>query len=162
MKAANSVREFELPSSKGIVDIMIIEHFFDGINEINERLLSMSIDPPDDIFPREKAINSGLNLFHVQKAVQNALKDPSRFSSFSRTMQGKLRQTFDILKDIKLEVLDHTGELYFPTMKIKVLAFEEDKQYEKPIIIETIEPTVYFKGELVKIGKVVVGKPKNT
>jgi hypothetical protein len=71
-------------------------------------------------------------------------------------MTTKLAQTFDLMKEKKIEVIDHTGQEYFPTMNINVLGFEKTATAQKPSITETIEPTIYFNGEMVKTGKVIV------
>lgn len=156
MKTAQNVPEFNLPGSSGSIGFEIVEALLLRVEEIAQSVSVVGPGGSGSDFSKEEAVKLGSNLFQVEQALNFALADPERLSSFSRTMSIKLKQTFQLIANKKIEVVDHTGEDYFPTMKVEVLSFETGKDFDKPTITETIEPTVYFSGEMVKIGKVVV------
>jgi hypothetical protein len=155
MKFLNDIEEFKLPKPQWAIGSQMTEYLFLKLEEIGAALKSGNQDNAVG-FGKEESIQLGTNLFQVSKALGFALNDPERLSSFSRTMTTKLAQTFDLMKEKKIEVIDHTGQEYFPTMNINVLGFEKTTTAQKPSITETIEPTIYFNGEMVKTGKVIV------
>ena len=162
MKAVHNVREFNLPKPSGSIGLEIAEALLAKVDEIAKSV--KTVDPGDvgSGLSKEDGVKLGANLFQVEKALSFALEDPERFSSFSRTMSNKLKQTFQLLAENKIEVINHTGDEYFPTMKIEVLSFETDENISKPTISETIDPTIYFNGEMVKMGKVIVTQKTHT
>ena len=64
-----------------------------------------------------------------------------------------------------IEVNDYSNDKYIDGLNLDVLTFEKNNSIKDPIIKEMVEPSVMFKGKLVKKGKVVViggkwyGKP---
>ena len=44
-------------------------------------------------------------------------------------------------------------------MALKVLLFETDEKLEESVITETIKPSIYYDGELILNGEVVVSIP---
>ncbi len=162
MKHLNHVQEFKFSHAQEILDLLLVEYLFDSLEKIEKRLENTdnenSADKNIAIFTKENSIELGTNLFQISRALEFALKTPERLNSFSKIMTSKLAQIFDAMKSKKIEVINHTGEEYFATMMIKVLDFEIDPNVTKPTITETIEPSIYFNGEMVKIGKIIVTK----
>lgn len=158
MKYLNQINEFKLPNAQGIAQLQLLEHLLLKLNEITKSLEPEGNDNEKNVaqFSKEDSIQLGNNLFQISRALSFALQDPERLSSFSRTMTSKLAQTFEAIRNKKIEVIDHTGDEYFATMLVKVLDFDKKPEITKPTITETIEPTIYFNDEMVKMGKVIV------
>ena len=55
-----------------------------------------------------------------------------------------------------IEVNDYSNDKYIDGLNLDVLTFEKNNSIKDPIIKEMVEPSVMFKGKLVKKGKVVV------
>ena len=55
-----------------------------------------------------------------------------------------------------IEVNDYSNHKYIDGLNLDVLTFEKNNSIKDPIIKEMVEPSVMFKGKLVKKGKVVV------
>jgi uncharacterized protein YqfB (UPF0267 family) len=63
-------------------------------------------------------------------------------------------------KDITIQ--DKTGEPYDPGMALRVVSAEPRAELLCPLIVETITPTVFHRGNIIHIGEVIVGKPAIT
>jgi hypothetical protein len=44
-------------------------------------------------------------------------------------------------------------------MSLKVVAFQPTPGIGRERVIETIKPTIYFKGKAIQMGEVIVGRP---
>jgi hypothetical protein len=74
-------------------------------------------------------------------------------------MNRDVEAAADFIHQGDLEIKDHTGEIYDGGMRIKVIAFQKMDGLSRERIIETIKPTIYFKGKLLQLGEVIVGTP---
>jgi len=74
-----------------------------------------------------------------------------------------LESILDTLKNAKVEIRDHTGEK-FPqgNPALKVIAFQPTHSVQYEVIAETIKPTIYYNGELIQMGQVIVEIPQST
>lgn len=66
---------------------------------------------------------------------------------------------WDVLLQAGVEVTDHVGERVTGGEAFHVLAYEPAPGLLRDQVIETVRPTVYFRGALVQAGQVIVGKP---
>lgn len=80
----------------------------------------------------------------------------------SNSVLDQLQRVKDIFKRQEIEVHDHTGEGYNDGMSVNPLHIEEvDSLLAGEMkIIETVKPSVYFKGQIISHGEVIVGKGK--
>lgn len=69
-----------------------------------------------------------------------------------------LVSTWDALQRNGLEIQDHSGDRYVAGQLIKA-HFEAAPDLHEDTITDTIMPTVYFNGEVIQMGEVVVGTP---
>jgi len=65
----------------------------------------------------------------------------------------------DALREFGVETVDHTGQRYDTGSALKVITSEKRAGLNREEIIETLKPTVRFKGRLLQQGEVVVGEP---
>jgi hypothetical protein len=73
-----------------------------------------------------------------------------------------LESALEILSDAGLEVQDHTNERVpdHGIYGVKQLAFEPTAGLRFDTVIETVKPTIYYKGQQVQMGEVIVGTPE--
>jgi len=45
-------------------------------------------------------------------------------------------------------------------MSLKVISFQPTPGLGRERVIETIKPTIYFKGKAIQMGEVIVGRPE--
>jgi hypothetical protein len=64
------------------------------------------------------------------------------------------------LKEEAIEIQDHTGELYDPSLSLRVAAFQPTPGLEQDRILETLKPTVYHRKQRIQVGEVIVGIPE--
>ena len=55
-----------------------------------------------------------------------------------------------------IEIIDHTNQKFNEGKNLDVLAVEQDEKISESIIKETKEPTILFKGQVIRKGKVVI------
>jgi hypothetical protein len=64
------------------------------------------------------------------------------------------------LREENIEVQDHTGSAYDPSLSLRVAAFQPVPGIENDRILETLKPTVYHHQERIQVGEVIVGIPE--
>ena len=67
---------------------------------------------------------------------------------------------FDALTRYGVETKDHARQKYDDGLGLKVITSESRPDLKHPEIIETLKPTVRYKGKSLQIGEVVVGTPE--
>ncbi|ORT53634.1 hypothetical protein [Streptomyces sp. CB03238] len=81
-------------------------------------------------------------------------------SKTSRQISRSLRTARQALQEgVELKIQDHDGDDYDPGLSLKVLSFEDDPALTREVVRETFLPSVYFRGRLIQMGEVVVGRP---
>jgi len=80
----------------------------------------------------------------------------------SNSVLDQLQRVRDIFMRQEIEVHDHTNEAYNDGMSVKALHIEEVDNLPtgELRIIETVKPSVYFKGQIISHGEVIVAKGK--
>ncbi|MEU0198014.1 MULTISPECIES: hypothetical protein [unclassified Streptomyces] len=63
------------------------------------------------------------------------------------------------LADGGLEIQEHDGEPFDPGQSLEVLAFQDEPGLTREVVLETLRPSVYYRGERIQMGQVVVGRP---
>jgi hypothetical protein len=67
---------------------------------------------------------------------------------------------WDVVKQAGVEIRDYGDEPFVSGMSLNVVAFQPMPGLERERILETIKPTVYYKGKPIQMGDVVVGTPE--
>jgi hypothetical protein len=63
------------------------------------------------------------------------------------------------LREEEVDVQDHTGALYDPSLSLRVAAFQPTPGLQQDRIVETLKPTVYWRQQRIQVGEVIVGMP---
>jgi hypothetical protein len=63
------------------------------------------------------------------------------------------------LADDGLEIQDHDGTPFDSGLSLEVLVFEDRPGLTREVVLETVRPSVYFRGERIQMGQVIVGRP---
>ena len=145
----------------------------------DKKRMNIVVIPPSQLEKLMKGQNLGLNgdTYDVSSLVANLAIEFWRLEkrlekekeSLSQDKERGANSVFDQIQRIKdvfkkqeIEVKEHKGDKYNDGMSVKALHFEEmDNLPEGEMrIIETIKPSVYFKGTVIFHGEVIVGKSK--
>lgn len=76
-----------------------------------------------------------------------------------RQVRRQVQVIRQALADDGLEIQDHDGLPFDSGMSLVVLFFEEVPGLTEEVVRETVQPSVYLRGERVQMGQVIVGRP---
>ena len=95
----------------------------------------------------------------IEKVQDVILKETDSNSS---SVLDQLQRIKDIFKRQEIEVHDHVGEKYNDGMSLKPLHIDVVDYIPtgEMKIIETVKPSVYFKGQIISHGEVIVARGK--
>ena len=65
------------------------------------------------------------------------------------------------LREEEIEIQDHTGQEYDPSLSLRVAAFQPLPGVERDRILETLKPTVYHHQQRIQVGEVIVAIPED-
>lgn len=71
-----------------------------------------------------------------------------------------LESVMDVLSEAGLEIQDHTGAPFDAGMSLQVLAFQPTPGVQRQKVAETIKPTIYLNGTMIRMGEVIVATPE--
>ncbi len=80
-------------------------------------------------------------------------------SGETRSLARAIASTWDALKQGGVEIAEHTGEFITGGERLHVLTFQPTPGLDRERVIETIKPTVYYRGRMIQAGQVIVGTP---
>ncbi|GGX07018.1 hypothetical protein [Streptomyces lomondensis] len=76
-----------------------------------------------------------------------------------RQVRRYLQTGRQALADGGLEIQEHDGDPFDPGQSLEVLAFQDEPGLTREVVLETLRPSVYYRGERIQMGQVVVGRP---
>jgi hypothetical protein len=90
------------------------------------------------------------------KATDPATKEvKGEYRSIHRHIEG----IFECLKDLGVEVQDHTGAAFDYGLPLKVVTTQPTAGLTKERVAETIKPTIFWRGQIIQMGEVVIATP---
>lgn len=66
------------------------------------------------------------------------------------------------LQDLEIEVKDYTGDAFDYGLPLKVITTQPTAGLSREQVVETIKPTIIWKGQIVQMGEVVIATPTST
>lgn len=76
-----------------------------------------------------------------------------------RRVHRHVEAILEAVQGLEIEIKDWTGLAYDAGMALKVASFQPVRGLTREEIVETIKPSVTFRGQLLQLGEVVVGTP---
>jgi hypothetical protein len=67
---------------------------------------------------------------------------------------------WDALVEAGIQIQDHTGMLFDSGMSLRVIEFQPTAGLGREQVLDTIKPSVYYDGQLIQMGEVIVGTPQ--
>ena len=108
--------------------------------------------------PAKIAISLCDELFRLRKNLNEMSKEGD--SKDLRSARRNLRKLDELLQDNDVEIIEQTGEPYWPHMVAEVLAFEPTPGIEQYTITDTIRPAVLINKKMVRKAQIIVGTPE--
>jgi hypothetical protein len=105
----------------------------------------------------EFLIRLGTNLWRLR----HKMIDPGTAQPIEtmRRVFPQVESMWDDLAQLGVEVRDHTGE-FVPeggVFGLKIVALQPTPGINRETVVETIKPSVYFRGQTIQMGEVIVG-----
>lgn len=63
------------------------------------------------------------------------------------------------LADDGLEIQEHDGMPFDSGQSLEALVIQDEPGLDRETVLETVRPSVYFRGERIQMGQVIVGRP---
>ena len=99
-------------------------------------------------------IELAIDMWRLERRLAKAL--PLLPDEQKANINNSLQKLKRYLDKYNIEILDHTNQKYDEGQNLEILAAEKDPNVKEPIIKETKEPTILYKGQVVHIGKVII------
>lgn len=109
------------------------------------------------VSPEGKAIiDLGIDIWRLKTKLAEI--DSSLPENSKKSISNSILKINRYLQAYDIELQDHTGVQFNDGMNLEIQEIVKSDKYEKPIIVQTIEPSIFIKGILHKKGIVKVGK----
>jgi len=76
-----------------------------------------------------------------------------------RSIQRHVEGILESLRDIGVEIQDHTDTAFDYGLPLKVITSQPAPGLKKERVVETFKPTIYWQGQIIQIGEVVIATP---
>ncbi|KAB8157448.1 hypothetical protein FH609_030515 [Streptomyces sp. 3MP-14] len=76
-----------------------------------------------------------------------------------RQVRRQVNASRQALVDDGLEIQDHDGQRFASGLSLEVLVSQEEPGLTHEVVLETVRPSVYFRGKRIQMGQVIVGRP---
>ncbi len=76
-----------------------------------------------------------------------------------RQVRRQVHASRQALADDGLEIQEHDGMPFDSGQSLEALVIQDEPGLDRETVLETVRPTVYFRGERIQMGQVIVGRP---
>ncbi|AUH41438.1 hypothetical protein [Streptomyces sp. CMB-StM0423] len=96
----------------------------------------------------------------IWRALRKLDQDAGKLSAADlRQVRLQVRASRQALADDGLEIQEHDGEPFDTGLSLEALVFQENPELTREVVLETVRPSVYFRGRRIQMGQVIVGRP---
>lgn len=120
-------------------------------------------DATEFVLSMELISSLAIEIWRLEKRINRAKDSMVKYEDEGATsILDQIQRIKDIFKKQGIEVREYTDTAYNDGMSVKALHFEEIDGLPKGKmkVMETVKPSVYFKGQIIFHGEVIVGKSK--
>jgi molecular chaperone GrpE (heat shock protein) len=144
-----------------VIQQWYIKKFFSNIEKLHEDLRE---EIRYSVAPKSIQLSAGVTDF-VELAVE-VWRIEQRINKSLDTLPENHKKGLDIsvqklkryLEKYDLQVVDYTNQKYNEGLNLDILSVEKDSSITDPIVKETVEPTVMYKGQVLRKAKIVLLK----
>ncbi|MET9834951.1 hypothetical protein ABZ078_38040 [Streptomyces sp. NPDC006385] len=76
-----------------------------------------------------------------------------------RQVRRQVHASRQALADDGLEIQEHDGMPFDSGQSLEALVIQDEPGLDREVVLETVRPSVYFRGERIQMGQVIVGRP---
>ena len=77
-----------------------------------------------------------------------------------RPLLRHINRMVECLNQMEIDLQNHTGQAFVSGMSLEVMAFQPIAGLAHEVVIETLKPTLYFRGHRIQTGQVIVATPE--
>jgi hypothetical protein len=154
----NIIKQLKYPKE---FRILPMEMPLDELKRLGELIKNLSKSlPHPDVTIVSKEINKdflaevSVGAWRLKKKMTDS-KSGEPLDEMSRAYRH-LESVFFTLEKQGVEIQDHDGQPFDPGLSIKVLTYQPTPGIDKEYVLETIKPSIYFKGDRILMGEVIV------
>ncbi|MFH0796978.1 MAG: hypothetical protein V2A65_07990 [Candidatus Omnitrophota bacterium] len=131
-------------------------------NKFDELYLKIKEDINFAVTPKFVSLSSDMNdlvelTVEVWRIEQRIIKSLPALSENQRNgLENSIRRLRRYLEKHDIMIVDHTNQKFNDGLNLDVLSVEKDSSLTEPIIKETIEPTIMYKGLVVRKAKIIL------
>lgn len=119
---------------------------------IKPKFLDVSIKTKD-------LIDHAIELWRMESRLKKVLPDLDK--NIADIITHSFKKLHRYLEKNDIEIIDYTDQKFNEGLNLDILAVEDDPNANHPIIKETKEPTITYKGEVVSKGKIILVKKED-
>ena len=139
-----------------------IDLMYNLLSEIQKEILETRKDIQSAIAP--KFFNISVQTSDLVEHAIELWRLENRLNKILECMPENQREIFNnSIKKLKrylgkndIEIVDYTNQKFNEGRNLEILAVEQDEKISEPIIKETKEPTILFKNQVIRKGKVII------
>ncbi|MET2984072.1 nucleotide exchange factor GrpE [Aureibaculum conchae] len=161
MNIIKRIQQFKYPKEFRVIPVKL---HYDTINKLEDLINGFSLEQktnPEQEFNPEKK-----KAFYAEVSIgawrlKKKMTDPKNQQPLEE-MGKAYRHLESIMLTLEkegIEIKDHDGQPFDSGLSIKSLAFQPTPGIKDETMIETIKPSVYYMGERIVMGEVIVGTP---
>ena len=97
-------------------------------------------------------------------SLQQKSRDPAttEIRDEFRPISRHVERLAECLAEIGIEAQNHTNQPFDSGQSLEVIAFQPTAGIAREVVLETIRPSVYLKGQRIQVGQVIVATPQST
>lgn len=121
------------------------------------RIEPASRDTPAGLLDAKTVAQIATSLWRLR----NRVLDPTNDIPISelRHLRHHIQDSIDVLEDAAITIQSHDNAGFDPGLALTVVAYQPTPGLDREKIMETIRPTIYFAGNIIQNGEVIVGAP---
>lgn len=144
------------PNNEGILYLFKDRAQFERCVASGCKLFSLdnAFDASELTFSMDLVSSLAIELWRLEKRIDKAK------TTIDNSITDQIQRIKDVFRKQEIEIREHTGADYNDGLSLKALHFEEFDNIPagKMKVIETVKPSIYFKGKIISHGEVLVGK----
>ncbi|SOD64263.1 hypothetical protein SAMN06297387_115123 [Streptomyces zhaozhouensis] len=112
---------------------------------------------PDAAPDTEALLRAALGLWRAERKLEQ--EADALTGADLRQVRRQVNAIRQALVDDGLEIQEHEGMPFDSGHSLEVLVFQEEPGLTRETVLETVRPTIHFRGRRIQMGQVIVGRP---
>lgn len=167
MAFLTSIQPFLIPLILAVIAVFLaiqqwyMKKFFANIEKLHEDLreeIRYSVAPKSIQLSAGVAdfVELAVEIWRIEQRINKSLE--SLPENHKKGLEISIQKLKRYLEKYDLQIVDYTNQKYNEGLNLDILSVEKDSSVTEPTVKETIEPTVMYKGQVLRKAKIVLLK----